>query len=240
MTEFFQLLPEAPLPLAADSSLEGSMPLRAYRYCEPMLLANGAGWTIGAPIDVTLRWDGSDVHVDGRDGWQPLTEPIDWGTDEWRAHVPEHLRGVLPDAPPGVVSPSQPDRGLIQVWTGLVARTPPGVGLWVRAPVNRPRPVAYDVLEGVIETDWWFGNIVTALQFRTNETVTLSRFDPFLQLVPTRTELLLDRNAEGSFGCQHLSPADWEAIADTRRLAFDETGEARDGGYKREARRRRT
>jgi hypothetical protein len=51
--------------------------------------------------------------------------------------------------------------GLIQLWTGIVARTAPGWSLLVRAPANVPRSGSYELFEGIIETDRWFGPLIT-------------------------------------------------------------------------------
>ena len=58
---------------------------------------------------------------------------------------------------------------MVQIWSGLVARTAPGWSLLVRGPANLPRNLAYEVYEGIVETDRWFGPLFTNIRFtRTN------------------------------------------------------------------------
>src|SRR5439155_14345440 len=68
--------------------------------------------------------------------------------------------GPLPEATAiafrGAPSPlvrSQFGDGIVTFSPGYLFRTPPGVGLWVRGPVNAPKDGA-SALEGVVETDW--------------------------------------------------------------------------------------
>ena len=52
----------------------------------------------------------------------------------------------------------------MQMWTGIVARTAPGWSLLVRAPANVPRRGGYEPFEGIIETDRWFGPLITNIR----------------------------------------------------------------------------
>lgn len=59
LATFFRLLPECRLPMRADRAAAGTMPTRAYRYCEAMTSASAFGWYVFPPITFSLMWDGS-------------------------------------------------------------------------------------------------------------------------------------------------------------------------------------
>ena len=72
---FFRLVPRCRLPQRADRSAAGTMPTRAFRYCEALTSASAFGWYLFPPITFSLMWDGgSDViwTYQGADAWFPL------------------------------------------------------------------------------------------------------------------------------------------------------------------------
>ena len=61
LVSFHRFVPTARLPQRADRSAAGSLPTRAFRYCEPATSASGYGYYIFPPISFSLQWDGRDV-----------------------------------------------------------------------------------------------------------------------------------------------------------------------------------
>ena len=58
LIKFFRFIPSAREPQRADRSAAGSMPMRAYRYCEAMTTASAFGWYVFPPMTFSLMWDG--------------------------------------------------------------------------------------------------------------------------------------------------------------------------------------
>jgi hypothetical protein len=238
---FYQLFPTAPEPRRADTSLFGSMPTRAYRYCEPFRRASGLGWHLFAPFAFELQWDGTHIRWRGRagDAWEVL-ETVDAPgfVGLWTLQAP--IADVLP-RPFYALHALGYEPGVVSIWTGVVARTRPDWSLLIRAPVNLPRDPAFEVLDGVIETDWWFGPLVTALQFRkTDVPVRFSPRRPLAQAVPMPRQAYAEellRDSASYRGLATLGPAEWQAYRETlepRNLAG-----ARPGWYRGEVQRRR-
>ncbi len=162
LVTFHRLVPQARLPQRADKSGSGSMPTRAFRYCDAITSAAGFGYYIFPPIDFSLMWDGTSITwtFDGADGWMPLHSAQFPGFAETFDDIaPKSVKGF---SPPFVSALQEP--GLVQLWSGLVARTAPGHSLLLRAPANLPRPGGYELYEGIIETDRWFGPLFGALR----------------------------------------------------------------------------
>ena len=83
-----QISPDAPLvkfyrfpsgcrraPQRADRSAAGSMPTRAFRYCEAMRTASALGWYVFPPMSFKLMWDGANDVVwnyEDNDNWYSL------------------------------------------------------------------------------------------------------------------------------------------------------------------------
>ena len=75
---FYQLIPDAPAPRAADPEILGSLPVRAVRFCEPVTAASGYGWWIYPPLDFDLSWDGHVVtwKLAHDERWQPVGDVV--------------------------------------------------------------------------------------------------------------------------------------------------------------------
>ena len=84
IVRFYRMIEEARLPQRADRSAAGTLPLRAYRYCEAVTSAAGFGWWVFPPADLQLRWDGHDIFWQrtGWDDWLPLIPTAQFGGSE--------------------------------------------------------------------------------------------------------------------------------------------------------------
>ncbi len=111
LISFHRFIPTARLPQRADRSAAGSLPTRAFRYCEPATSASGYGYYIFPPISFSLQWDGRDVMWtwEGAGTWLPLqVRPVPQfprsvrpggarGDPRIRAAVPRRPAGTGPD-----------------------------------------------------------------------------------------------------------------------------------------------
>jgi len=219
LIKFFRFIPSAREPQRADRSAAGSMPMRAYRYCEAMTSASALGWYLFPPMTFSLMWDGRLEVLwtyEGADGWYPLK----------RAQFPDfaaHFNRVAPAdvhgySPPFLGASTDTEPGLIQIWTGLAARTAPNWSLLVRPPANLPRPLGYECFEGIIESDRWFGPLFVNLRLiRTHAPIEFDADFPLLQVQPVNRDLYgkcLDHfDFVGELG--DLTESDWDACRRT-------------------------
>ncbi len=214
---FHRFTPVGRLPQRADRSAAGSLPTRAFRFCEAITTAAGFGYYVFSPIDFSLLWDGTSISWThpGAEGWMPLgSAPFPGLAATFDAHAPEVVQGF---APPFVSALQEP--GLVQLWSGLVCRTAPGVSLLLRAPANLPRPGGYELYEGIIESDRWFGPLFTALRLtRTHQPVEFSSEYPLFQVQPLPRSVY----AESTLNDYELVPElhqlteqDWDDYHDT-------------------------
>ena len=200
-------------PQRADRSAGGTLPTRAFRYCEAATTAAGYGWLVFPPTDLALVWDGSAIRWTwaGADAWHPLgVAQFPGFRDQFDAAAPEALRGW---SPPFVGA--LPEPGLASLWSGLFARSRPGWSLLLRPPANLPRPAGFEVYEGMLEADTWFGPLFVNLRLtRTGEPVEFRRDAPLFQVQPVPREAYADA-ALGAFavedGLEALGPAEWDA-----------------------------
>ena len=208
---FHRFIPQARLPVRADRSALGTLPTRAFRYCEPVVRASGFGYYVFSPIDFTLVWDGADIRwtYEGAPGWDRLTVAQ---FPHFRAYFDERAPPSCKEfAPPFIGALHEP--GMIQLWSGLVARTRPGWSLLVRAPANLPNREAYTVFEGIVDSDRWFGPLFTAIRLTRTDTPIHFRADyPLFQVQPIPRTALEDRTLDDYElvpGLEQLSAADW-------------------------------
>ena len=214
---FHRLVPSARLPQRADRSAAGSLPTRAFRYCEPSTSASGYGYYVFPPIGFSLQWDGHDIMwtFDGAPDWMPLKSAQFPGFRAlFDSVAPPEIQEF---APPFLVALQEP--GLIQLWTGIVARTAPGWSLLVRAPVNVPRNGGYEPFEGIIETDHWFGPLITNIRLtKTDVPIDFRPEFPLLQVLPLPRHVYDDaalNNYELVPDLQQFTPEDWDDYYDT-------------------------
>lgn len=196
----------------------GTLPTRAYRYCEALTTATGYGWWAFPPMDCQLIWDGQDVYwyYDGAPDWMPLSPAAQFPefSQAFDSAAPAALRGC---SPPFLTSVPEP--GIVQIWTGLMVRTAPDWSLLIRSPANLPLPGGYTLFEGIVETDCWFGPLFTNLRLtQTHKPVHLRPDFPLLQVQP------LPRHAysEETLGATVVVP-DMASMTDRDWTGYQET-----------------
>ena len=184
IVHFYRLVHEARLPQRADRSAAGTLPTRAYRYCEAVTAAAGFGWWVFPPTDLQFLWDGHDIfwQCTGWTDWHPLMPAAQFPDFAGRFNkaAPASLEGCSPP-----LLSALPEAGTLQIWTGLMARTATDWSLLIRAPANLPSPGGFTMYEGIIESDRWFGPLFTNLRFtRTDVPVRLRADFPLAQVQP--------------------------------------------------------
>ena len=180
---FYGAVPGCRAPMRADPSVLGTLPSRGFQYCEALRAASSFGWYVFPPIDFTLQWDGAQVlwTYRGAKAWYPLTSVQFPGYSAvFDRAAPKHLKGY---APPFLTAVPEP--GIIQMWTGLMVSSTEDWSVLVRPPANLPRSLCYDLYEGIIETDRWFGPLFTNLRLiKTDVPIHFSTEMPLLQVQP--------------------------------------------------------
>lgn len=180
-------------PMRADRSAAGSLPVRAYRYCEAVTTAASFGWYLFPPTDFTLQFDGAEVvchFPDHGDDWYPILNgvPLPGSEEHFAEYAPASICEFVPK-----FLVSLPVPGLVQVWTGFFARTAPDWSLLVRAPANLPRSQNYFQYEGIVEYDEWPGAVFANIKLlRTDYPVEFQKSLPLLQAQPVHRSVYDD------------------------------------------------
>lgn len=216
--EFFQLVPNPRPPQRADRSVGGIIPARALRYCEAITSASAFGWYVFLPLAFKIVWDGHDMlwTYEGVDEWMPLTrDAVQYPnfSSSFSQAAPHAIRDF---APPFLTPSVQP--GGLQVWTGCIAKTAPGWSLLVRNVANLPLSLSYQMLEGIIETDSWFGPLFNNVRIlKTDVPVEFRSDTPFLQVQPVRKDVY-SGNVLQNFSIkqmEEMTSEDWSAFHQT-------------------------
>jgi len=214
VVQFYGLIGQARPPQRADRSAAGTLPTRAYRYCEAVASAAGFGWWAFSPLEFKLLWDGHDIFWRyGESGeWLPLMPAAQFPgfATDFNAVAPAELRD---SSPPFLTA--LPEPGTLQLWTGLMARTAPGWHLLVRAPANLLLSSGFSLYEGIVATDRWFGPLFTVLRLtRTLMPVKLQTDFPLLQIQPVQAVNHIDETLcrmTYVSGMDALLPEHWES-----------------------------
>ena len=217
---FYRLIPDAPEPRRADRSADGMISVRAYRYCEALRSASAFGFYIYPPIAFALMLEGDRViwSYEGSDEWYALTGAQFPGFyDFFEARAPEPVREL---APPFLVPAREP--GVVQIWSGYLARTAPGWALLVRGLANIPNTQGYENFEGIVATDTWFGPLFTNIRLKTtNSPVTFHPRYPMFQVQPVLQQCY-NMVSYDVLDFDDLKPADWEQFGATMRPNTDQ------------------
>lgn len=238
MIEFFQVVEGGIPPCRASKSANGTIPTNGFRYCEPVRTASAFGCYVFLPIEFRVIWTGDEIH------WS-MNRGADWYLLDDAIQYPDFREGFDRNSPDAVTGYSPPfltrtnDRDIVQIWTGCFVRTRDGCSVWVREPVNLPREDMV-VLEGVVQTDWWFGPLFANVRLRRkNEPVLFRCHEPFLQIMPFERRLSDEFNRtdiEVHSGLDTLTNVEWDAYE--RTIVNRMRTRTRLGQYAVEARRR--
>ena len=211
--QFYRLIPGAPDPRRADRSADGTLPVNAYRYCEPIASASAFGWYLYPPLSFKLMLDQDEIFwtYEGADGWEALRAAQFPDFVETFANIaPQGLRDLAPTFLGQGLLP-----GVVQIWSGYLARTAPGWALLSRGTANVAKTQAYENYEGIIETESWFGPLFTNIRLtRTNAPVEFHRRYPLFQVQPLRRESYVDPSFVVRDAAE-LAPEDWQRFAAT-------------------------
>lgn len=201
LVRFWRLIESAPAPQRADRAAGGTLPTRAFRYCDAVTTASAFGWLVFPAMDFDVLWDGEEMRwtFAGAGGWHPLGVAQYPGfRDRFDAAAPAALRGY---APPFIGA--LPEPGLMNLWSGLFARSRPGWSLLIRPPANLPRTPGLELYEGMLEADRWFGPLFVNLRLtRTGVPVFFRRDRPLFQVQP------IPREAYDEAGLNHFTVGD--------------------------------
>lgn len=215
---FHRVYPAAIPPLRADKAALGTLPVMAYRHCEPLRMASAFGWYIFPPEDIRLRWNGSDVfhQVDGE--WQTLTQaPLPDFADYWDTHAPAEMQGL---APPFLTH--LPMRGYVQVWTGLLCSAHAGWSVLVRPLANMRSSHLYGAFEGLVEADRFgpFPLFINLQLMATDVVIEIPKAMPLFQLQPLMRATYGEAAHQSADheGLAPMSPEDWAGFRRTIRV----------------------
>ena len=188
---FYGAVPGCRAPMRADTSVLGTLPTRGFQYCEALRAASSFGWYVFPPIDFTLQWDGAEIiwTYRGARAWYPLTSAQFPGfAAEFDRRAPKRLRGFAPPFLSAV-----PEPGIVQLWTGLFVESAENWSILVRPPANLPRSLAFDLYEGIVESDRWFGPLFTNLRLiKTDVPIEFNTETPLIQVQPLHRSTYAD------------------------------------------------
>ena len=217
LVTFHRFIPTARIPQRADKSGIGTLPTRAFRYCDAITTAAAFGYYVFPPISFSLMWDGTEVSWtwEGEASWYPLTVAQSPGfRDYFDERAPDEIKEF---APPFLTAMKEP--GIVQIWSGLVARTAPGWSLLIRPLANLPRSQNYDFYEGIVETDRWFGPLFINIRLsKTDVPIAFSAEYPLFQVQPMQRMSYEDatlNNYAVNPDLGALAPEDWDDYYDT-------------------------
>lgn len=181
----------------AEKTVKGTANEGATKWCAPYSQANSLGWLIYPPTDIDIIWKSPKTFE-----YRHISDYNDYDHHFVRGMIREEDQ-VNPNrwCPPGGRTKftwGAADDNVVQIWTGMILKTPPGWCLQIRSPINCELPHRFhnvgpicSIQEGLLETDWMQYDIWINVQFHVqNKWVYLRRSQalPLAQLVPVHRD----------------------------------------------------
>jgi hypothetical protein len=230
---FSSFYPDIRSPEPASRDVIGSLPMRAGQRCNPVTTASSFGWYIYPPIDFALRWDGNTTEWallkdNEPEVWKSLDGGYDAAIPEARKLVLDAVRGGQPemdifDKFGGTIPFINADpraSNTLEMMVGLVARTMPGWWLLTRSVPNWPHRADHQILEGVLESDWYPSFLPTVLRLTMpNQIVRFYRQMPIMvvQPIPANAFEMTKEPIEVRRGMAEFPPEMWRDFVEWRR-----------------------
>ena len=135
--------------------------------CLPLVVSNQLGWVIGCPVGFEVSWNGQPGYK------RTFTFHFDQDDSTHKENIKSHFGG-----------------GILTFRIPWLFRTPEGIGLQVRGPVNSFKAGIHP-LEGFVETDWSpYTFTMNWRMDRPNFKVRFEKDEPICTLVPFPKDFL--------------------------------------------------
>jgi hypothetical protein len=180
----YHVFPASRAPRRARADALGTLPTRAFRYCEAVRIASMFGTYLFPPVDLVLQWDGQRVFASWGDGSPTMVidDTLNFPNypDQWTAMAPDDAKSMCV---PHVIA--FPEPGMLQYNLGVMVKTAPGWGVMIRGPANFPINEPIEIMEGFVDTDRWSGSIFVAMRItKTDQPVVFHKNRPIAQIQP--------------------------------------------------------
>ena len=235
---FYQAFPNAVPPMRADASALGTMPAKAFQYCESMRTASSFGWYVFPADTLELKFDGTDTYINWEGTWKKLTTEHLPGSDKWwNSYAPDELEYA---APPFVSSIDVP--GYVQIWSGMLVQTNKDWSVLVRPIANTEISGQFALFEGMVETDRFCpAPLFINIRIKTTNDVVCIPFDkPLFQVQPIHrscySKLSMTSVSHSQISEENVS-IDWDGYKSTVKIGADDA-EEETGRYASTVRRR--
>jgi hypothetical protein len=249
--EFFLFDAQAPPPEPASPTVRGALPSRAVQRCAPITDASGYGWYLFPPVDFALRWDGQTMdfaRLEGNEsaGWQSLagqqavalpeeTRALDRAPEQFRADFDlfESHEGQF-----SFIDADPRSGNTCEITPAVTARTAPGWSLLIRPPANWAQPRYHQVLEGVLDTEWFGAKLTIIVRLlEVNQVVRFYRNLPIAVAQPVpriAIEAAQRAGARVVRGIENFPDDAWARYIENRRRRVSGKGQ---GSYRAQQRR---
>lgn len=179
--------------LRAEKTCLGNANPDGVKWCGPYSSANKFGFWLYSPVDIEIYYDGINfsgtVEDYSNEDYFLLKSLI---KTEDKVEVEKWCD---PETGRTKFTWGAADKNVVQIWTGLIFETPPGVCLQIRSPINFPKKEYY-VMEAILDTDWMFYDIWINLVCEPNKKIIIKKDFPVAQLLPIYRESTKDWEIE--------------------------------------------
>ncbi|MCF1485577.1 hypothetical protein B7W85_02490 [Allorhizobium ampelinum] len=210
----------------------GTLPSRAYQYCEGVAAASRQGWYVFPPVKFDLMWTGNEVVF--RIGDDP-----DWSVLE-RFYLEDSVNGFLEIAPDPVKEyyPSFldvfPEGNIVQICSGYALQSGKGVCYQVRGPVNLPMSGNVQYFEAIVDSSWYLSPLIINIRIlQQDKPIHFPQHKPLMQIVPLPTSVLSKEHVEAVTNrMENLDEDFWSAW----KASYDARNAGKPGSYARKQR----
>lgn len=180
--KIWQIHPKASRVEVAEKTCKGTANAAGVKWCGPYSSANRMGFWIYAPIDFDFICDNGNYKVNMLEEFSDedykIVKSLEKPEDNFDLE-----RWMIPGVGRTKFTWGAVEKNVVQIWTGLIFKTPPEWSLLIRSPINFPK-TNFFVMEGILETEWLQYDIWINLVCPIDQVVSIRKEMPLAHLIP--------------------------------------------------------
>lgn len=180
--KIWKVHPKASKIEAAEKTCKGTANAGGVKWCGPYSSVNRIGFWVYAPVELDFICENGEYKVKMLEDYSNedfnIVKSLEKSTDNLDLE-----KWIYPSVGRTKFTWGAVEKNVVQIWTGLIFKTPPEWGLQIRSPINFPK-TNYHVMEGILETEWLQYDIWINLVCELNQVISIRKDMPLAHLVP--------------------------------------------------------
>jgi hypothetical protein len=180
--KIWKVHPKASKVQIAEKTCKGTANLNGVKWCGPYSSVNKMGFWVYAPVDLDFVCEKGEYKVKMLESFSNedyfLVKSLERSSDNFEIN-----KWMIKETGRTKFTWGAVEKNVVQIWTGLIFKTPPNWALQIRSPINFPK-TNFHVMEGILETDWLQYDIWINLVCEPDQIISIRKEFPIAHLIP--------------------------------------------------------